>query len=120
MSSLGFAAVFMLCVESASVCEPVAIRASRFATIGDCHSSVAAAGRDLSRVRKGDTGLSVFCKSLDEICSEQTAPSASRIPHRSYDGLLVRTSTGGRNRKLPAIEGALSMLCKRPIEGDCF
>lgn len=121
MSSLGFAMAFMLCASDGSACQTVAIRASRFATLSQCHATIADALRTAAKASPNAVSLSATCRSLEEFCATDVAPVKQPINRQpSTSGLVLQIRFDGLRRSSPAIDGALSMLCRKPPESDCF
>jgi len=121
MSSLGYAMAFMLCTADGSACETVAIRASRFATLSQCRATIADALRAATRASPNAVSLSASCRSLEELCGPDIAPVKHLINRQpSTGGLALQIRVDNLRRGSPAIDGALSMLCRKPPESDCF
>ena len=121
MSSLGFAMAFMLCASDGSACETVAIRASRFATLSQCRTTIADALRAAMRAPPYVANLSASCTSLEELCSSDAGPVQHLMNRQpAMGGLVFQIRFDGVRRSSPAIDGALSMLCRKPPESDCF
>lgn len=120
MSSLGYAMAFLICAHEGQACEVVGLRASRFASIAQCRATIGDALRVAARSHAAGAAMTATCKSLDELCSQQHV-SISGSVERQLSAIdhfkRIRFEADGRNS--PAIDGALSMLCKKPPESDC-
>ncbi|MEQ1718795.1 MAG: hypothetical protein ABL907_22880 [Hyphomicrobium sp.] len=121
MTSLGYAMAFMLCAEDGSACETLAIRASRFATLSQCRETIADALRAATRTSSNPANLSASCRSLEELCGPDVAAANHFTKQQpSVGALVVHIRFDTARGSSPAIDGALSMLCRKPPESDCF
>lgn len=121
MSSLGYAMAFLVCAHDGHACEMVGVRASRFATIAQCHATIGDALRVAARSHAAGAGMTANCQSLDELCARhRVSISRSVVRQLSAIGHFKRIRFEPEGRNSAAIDGALVMLCKKPPENDCF